>query len=132
MARPSATRGAARGHRMAGCLNSPRAEIIACEGATLTTEGSSANAGRRAVRSAEQYWEDIARRAARWGDLNLGPIHAWEIWVTQDAINGYADGVEDRNPWYGPFPTEIGSPIAPPLLLSHACKDVIKPLGTSA
>jgi hypothetical protein len=52
--------------------------------------------------------------------------------VTQDAINGYADGVEDRNPWYGPFPTEIGDPIAPPLLLSHACKDVIKPLGTSA
>jgi acyl dehydratase len=87
---------------------------------------------RRTAESAARYWDDIRRRSVRWDAIEPGWRTEWEITVSQDAINGYCDGVEDRNPWYGPYATEIGDPIAPPLLLSHACKDVMRPLGTSA
>lgn len=67
-----------------------------------------------------------------WDDVPLGYEHKWVRTVTQEAINGYCDGVDDRNPWYGPVTSPFGPPVTPVLFVSHWCKDTLKPLGVES
>lgn len=87
---------------------------------------------RQAARSSAAR-QVVPPHVATWEEIPVGWKHEWEHFVTQDAIYGFCDGVEDRNPWYGPDPTEVGEPVAPPLLLSHAAlAELIRPIGIAA
>jgi acyl dehydratase len=64
-----------------------------------------------------------------WEDIPVGHTHAWDITVTQDAVNAYCDGAQDYNPWYGPSSSPFGWPVVPPMLISRLCRFTLAPLG---